>query len=121
MVDTMHDLEQIRKAVGTFIGIVDNSVSKPVHIMDNLSEERRALLRETITRTSTSFETLYKPGSPSQVAQHDCDVALGHMRELAELVTKSQQDYIDTINRRIAKSMDEIKQRVSTKTGPTVA
>ncbi len=58
-----------------------------------------------------------KAGSPPEVAAKQAELAkdaferaLGNMKELADMVTKANQEATSTINSRISATLDEIKE-----------
>ncbi len=74
------------------------------------------ILQQTMNEASKAVDALSKAGSPADVAAKQAELtkdaferALGNMRELAEMVTKSNQDATSTINSRISASLDELK------------
>lgn len=81
-----------------------------------VAKRQSEILRETMTQTSKSFETLSHAGSPSDVVAKQAELvkeafakALGNMRELAEMVTRAQRGAIDTMSGRMSQSLDELK------------
>ena len=74
------------------------------------------ILQETMNEASKAVDALSKAGSPADVAAKQAELtkdaferALGNMRELAEMVTKSNQEATSTINARISAGLDELK------------
>jgi phasin family protein len=74
------------------------------------------ILQETMNEASKAVDALSKAGSPPEVAAKQAELtkdaferALANMRELAEMVTKSNQEATNTINTRISASLDELK------------
>lgn len=81
-----------------------------------VAKRQAEILQETMNSTTKAVDELTKAGSPAEIAAKQADVAkqaferaLGNMRELAEMVSKSNQEAANTINARIAASFDEIK------------
>ena len=78
------------------------------------------ILQETMAEVTKAFQGLGKAASSPQelvAAQADLakkvfDKSLSNMRELAELVTKSQNEATQHINARISATLDELKQSV---------
>ena len=69
-----------------------------------------------MNEASKAVDALAKAGSPAEVAARQAELtksaferALSNMRELADLVAKSNQDASNTISSRISASLDEIK------------
>lgn len=74
------------------------------------------ILQETMTQTAHALETLAKSGSPIDLAAKQVELmkdgfgkALGHMRELAETVSKAQQGAVDAISGRVAQGLQELQ------------
>jgi phasin family protein len=69
-----------------------------------------------MTQTAHSLETLAKSASPIDLARKQVELmkegfgkALGHMRELAETVSKAQQAAVDAISNRVTQSLEEFQ------------
>ena len=75
------------------------------------------IMRQMMEEATSVVEKFGKPGtSPQDVAARQADFlkdaygkAFANMRELAELATKSSTEACETINTRIAESLDEMK------------
>lgn len=85
--------------------------------MKAVATRQSEILRETMEEASTAIKGLSAVGSPTEAASKQAEFlkqaverALSHMRELAEMSTKSNTETFDTINKRITESMDEIRQ-----------
>ena len=81
-----------------------------------VAKRQGEILQETMQEASKAVKDLSSAGGPQEVAAKQAELAksafekaLGNMKELAELVTKAQQDAASTINARISASLDEIK------------
>lgn len=81
-----------------------------------VARRQAEILQETMNEASKAVDALAKAGSPPEIAAKQAELtknaferALSNMRELAELVAKSNQDATNTVNSRIAASLDEIK------------
>ena len=81
-----------------------------------VARRQAEILQETMNEASKAVDALAKAGSPPEIAAKQAELtknaferALSNMRELAELVAKSNQDATNTVNARIAASLDEIK------------
>ena len=81
-----------------------------------VARRQAEILQETMNEASKAVDALAKAGSPPEMAAKQAELtknaferALSNMRELAELVAKSNQDATNTVNSRIAASLDEIK------------
>jgi phasin family protein len=81
-----------------------------------VAKRQAEILQETMNEASKAVDALAKAGSPAEVAAKQAELtksaferALSNMRELADLVAKSNQDASTTISSRISASLDEIK------------
>jgi phasin family protein len=77
------------------------------------------ILQETMNEASKAFDSIAKAGSPPEAAAKQAELAknayeraLSNARELAEMVSKAQQEATKAINTRIAETLDEFKDRV---------
>jgi phasin family protein len=77
------------------------------------------IVQETMNEASKAFQSVAKAGSPSEavakqteLAKNAFERALSNGRELAEMVSKAQQEATNAINARIAASLDEFKDMV---------
>jgi len=84
--------------------------------MKAVAEWQVKILQETVKELSSALGGLGKVGSPQQMVAAETDLAkkafetaVGKMRELAEIVTKANQQATDAIVNRIPASLDEIK------------
>jgi phasin family protein len=82
-----------------------------------VSKRQAEILQETMNETSKAVDALSKAGSPPEIAAKQAELtksaferALANMRELAEMVSKANQDATNTVNSRISASLDEIKE-----------
>jgi phasin family protein len=81
-----------------------------------IAKRQAEILQETMNETSKAVDSLAKAGSPPDIAAKQADIAkeaferaLANMRELAEMVAKSNDQAVNTINSRISSSLDELK------------
>jgi phasin family protein len=77
------------------------------------------IVQETMNEASKAFDSIAKAGSPPEAAAKQAELAknayeraLSNARELAEMVSKAQQEATSAINARIAESLDEFKDMV---------
>lgn len=84
--------------------------------LQSVVKRQAEILQETMNEASKAVDSLSKAGSPADVAAKQAELtkdaferALGNMRDLAEMVTKSNQEATSTINSRISASLDELK------------
>ena len=85
--------------------------------MQAVVKRQAEILQETMNEASKAVDALSKAGSPPDIAAKQAELtkdaferALSNMRELAEMVAKSNQEATNTINSRISASLDEMKE-----------
>lgn len=81
-----------------------------------VAKRQAEILQETMNETSKVVDSLSKVSSPPELAAKQAELAKGafesalsNMRELAEMVAKSNEEAAGAINNRIAETLDEIK------------
>jgi phasin family protein len=85
-----------------------------------VAKRQAEILQETMSELTKAVQNLGKSaGSPKELVANQADLAksifeksLANMRELAEMVTKSQNEATQHINARISATLDELKQTV---------
>lgn len=82
-----------------------------------IAKRQAEILQETMAETSKAIDALTKAGSPpdaaakqAELAKEGFEKALANMRELAEMVSKANEEATNTIKSRISASLDEIKE-----------
>lgn len=85
--------------------------------IQSVAKRQAEILQETMNEATKALDTLTKASSPQDIAAQQADLAknaferaLGNMRELADMVTKANQQAADTINSRISATLGEIKE-----------
>ena len=85
--------------------------------IQSVAKRQAAILQDTMNEATKALDTLSKASSPQDIAAKQAELAksaferaLGNMRELAELVSKANQQAAGTINSRISATLDEIKE-----------
>ncbi|MBK8174866.1 MAG: phasin family protein [Rhodospirillales bacterium] len=100
-----------------------------------VGKRQAEILQETMTQTAHSLETLAKSASPVDLATKQVELmkegfgtALGHMRELAEMVSKAQQEAVEAISNGVTQSLKDLQHAAvlpdgapATKPQPTAA
>jgi phasin family protein len=81
-----------------------------------VAKRQTEILHETMNEASRAVDQLSKAGSPPEIAARQAELtksaferALANMRELAEMVSKANQEASNAVNSRISASLDEIK------------
>ena len=88
--------------------------------MQSVMRRQAEILQETMSEMTKAFQNLGKGASSPQepvadqadIARKVFDKSLASMRELAEMVAKSQNEATQHINARISATLDELKQSV---------
>jgi phasin family protein len=85
--------------------------------LEAVAKQQAEILQETMNEASKVVDQLSKSGSPPDVAARQTELAksaferaLANMRELAEMVSKANQEASNTVKSRISASLDEIKE-----------
>ncbi len=78
------------------------------------------ILQKTLEEVNSSVTDVTSAGSvqdsvvkQTEVLQKALDGALGNMRELAEMVNKSNTEAFETVNKRFTENLEELKAQVS--------
>jgi len=81
-----------------------------------IAKRQAEILQETMNEVATAFDAVSKSGSPqaaaakqAELAKEAFEKALANMRELAEMVAKSNEEATQAINGRISETLDEVK------------
>lgn len=85
--------------------------------MQAVAQRQAEILRQTMEEASKVAQELMVQGSPedrlakqTDVAKIAMEKALTNMRELSEMVTKSNNEAFSLINKRVADSLEELKK-----------
>ena len=81
-----------------------------------IAKRQAEIMRQTMEEMGRAMKDAMTVASPEEKAARQTELAkeafqraIANMRELAEMVSKSQSDAFDVINKRVADSLDEIK------------
>jgi phasin family protein len=81
-----------------------------------IAKRQSEILRSMIEESNSALKTMMEQGSPEEKMAKQADLlkasfekTLTHMRELSEMVAKSNREAFDVINSRVTESLDEIK------------
>ncbi len=87
-----------------------------------VAKRQSEIFRQMMEEASVAMKDALTAGSPEEKAGRQTELlkeafqrAIGNMRELAEMVSKSQTEAFDVINKRVTDSLDEIKTLVAKK------
>lgn len=93
--------------------------------MQAVAKRQTEILRQMMEEASQAVRDVMAAGSPEDKAARQTELvkdafkrAIGNMRELAEMVSKSQGEAFEVINKRVTDSLDEIKGAVAKKQAP---
>jgi phasin family protein len=85
-----------------------------------IARRQSEILRQSIEQTTAIVTELLAAGSPedkvakqAELVKSAFEKALANTRELAELVTKSNSEAADVINKRVSESLEELKAAVA--------
>jgi phasin family protein len=81
-----------------------------------IAKRQSEILRSIIEESNNAMKAMMEQGSPEEKMSKQADLlktsfekTLGHMRELSEMVAKSNREAFDVINSRVTESLDEMK------------
>jgi phasin family protein len=93
--------------------------------MQAVAQRQSEILRQMMEQASQAMRDVMAAGSPEEKAARQTELvkdafkrAIGNMRELAEMVSKSQGEAFEVINKRVTDSLDELKTAVAKKQAP---
>jgi len=84
--------------------------------MQAVARRQAEILRQTMEEASRMMGTLAQAGGPekqavkqAEIAKTAFETAIANMKEIADLVSRANQDTFSVINKRVAESMDEVR------------
>jgi phasin family protein len=87
-----------------------------------VAKRQSDIFRQMMEEASQAMRDIMAAGSPEAKAGRQADLvkeafqrAIANMRELAEMVAKSQGEAFDVINKRVTDSLDELKTLIAKK------
>ena len=93
-----------------------------VESMQAIARRQSEIFRSMMEEASSAMREVMAAGSPEEKAAKQTEIvkdafqrAVGNMRELAELVAKSQTEALDVVQKRVADSLDELKSQIAKK------
>jgi phasin family protein len=93
-----------------------------VESMQAIARRQSEIFRSMMEEASSAVREVMAAGSPEEKAAKQTEIvkdafqrAVVNMRELAELVAKSQTDAMEVVQQRVADSLDEIKTVIAKK------
>ena len=92
--------------------------------MQAIARRQAEIFRQVMEEGSAAMKDVMGAGSPEDKAARQTELtkeafkrAIGNMRELAEMVAKSQNEAFEVINKRVTDSLDELRDTMAKKTG----
>ncbi len=87
-----------------------------------VAQRQMEILRQTMEETASTVQGMMSAGTPEEGVAKQADLvktafeqALINMKEMAEMIAKSNYDAADVISKRISANLDEIKAAASKK------
>ncbi|MFD2264810.1 phasin family protein [Lacibacterium aquatile] len=116
------DVDALVQAQRRNIEAVTQANQLAVEGMQAVLRRQTEIMRQTVEETQTALRDAMTQGAPdakivkqADLAKVTFEKALANLRELAEIVTKSNQEAADVINKRFSASIDELKALIKTK------
>ena len=88
-----------------------------------VAKRQTEIFRQMMEEAQQAMRDMMAAGSPEDKASRQTEMmkeafkrAIGNMRELAEMVSKSQTEAFDVINKRVTDSLDEVKTLIAKNT-----
>ena len=89
--------------------------------MQAIMQRQGEILRQSMSEASAVMQDMAAAGTPedrmakqAEVLKKAFETALSNVKELAEMGAKSNTEAMETINKRVAESLDEVRDAVST-------
>ena len=108
------NLEALSAANQLAVEGIQAVAKRQVEIFRQMMEEASQVMKDMMTAGSPED----KAGRQTELAKEAFRRAIANMRELAEMVSKSQGEAFEVINKRVTDSLDEIKTLVAKKAQP---
>ena len=84
-----------------------------------IARRQTEIMRQTFEEAGRTMRDLMEHSAPedrmakqTELAKSAFEAALANMRELAEMITKANAEAFDVINRRVAESLDEMRDMI---------
>lgn len=88
--------------------------------MQAIMQRQGEILRQSMSEASTVMQDMAAAGTPedrmakqAEVVKKAFETALANMKELAEMGAKSNTEAMETINKRVSESIDEVRDAVT--------
>jgi phasin family protein len=116
------DMEQLASSQRRNIEALTAANQLAVEGLQAVARRQAEIMRQMMEEAASSMKDVMTAGSAEDKAGRQADLtkeafrrAISNMRELAEMVAKSQNEAFDVINKRVADSLDEVKSLMSRK------
>lgn len=87
--------------------------------MQAVAQRQVELLRQMMEETSKGVQEVMTAGSPQKSMSKETELAqtalaqsIANMREVAEMITRSQNEAVDVLANRMTESLDELKKQI---------
>ena len=84
--------------------------------MQAIAKRQAEILRQTAEEVQKNMQSFMETGAPdakvakgTELTKTAFEKAISNMKELSEMITKSNAEAFDVINKRVAESLDEIR------------
>ncbi len=117
------DMDKMASAQRKNVEALTNANKLAAEGMQAITRRQSEIMRQTLEEAGRSMRDLMEHSAPedrmikqTEFVKTAFEAALANMRELAEMVTKANTEAFEVINRRVAESLDELKDMI--KRGP---
>jgi phasin family protein len=118
------DLEKVASAQRKNVEALTSANQLATEGFQAIARRQTEIMRQTLEEAGKSMRDLMAHSAPedrmvkqTELAKTAFEAALSNMRELAEMVTKANSEAFDVINRRVAESLDELKDMIKRPSG----
>jgi phasin family protein len=110
------DVEAVVAAQKKNIEALTSANQLAVEGMQAVAKRQAEILRQTAEELQKNMQSLMENGAPDALVAKSTELtktafvkAIANMKELSEMVSKSNAEAFDVINKRVAESLDEIR------------
>ncbi|GHD53998.1 phasin [Thalassobaculum fulvum] len=110
------DVEAVVAAQKKNIEALTSANQLAVEGMQAVAKRQAEILRQTAEELQKNMQSLMENGAPdakvaksTELTKTAFEKAIANMKELSEMVSKSNAEAFDVINKRVAESLDEIR------------
>jgi len=113
------DLEKLADAQRRNVEALTSANQLAAEGFQAIARRQAEIMRQTLETAGRSMRDLMDQSAPedrmakqTELAKSAFETALANMRELADMVTKANTEAFDVINKRVAASLDELKDMI---------